>query len=35
MDDIEMVAWPIAYAISATTFVVGLGALVAVVVFAS
>ncbi len=32
MDDIDMVAWPIAYAISATMFLVGLGALVAVVV---
>jgi hypothetical protein len=32
MDDADMVAWPIAVAISATTFVVGLGALIAVVV---
>jgi hypothetical protein len=35
MDDVDMVAWPIAYAISATTFCVGIGALIAVVVFAS
>lgn len=35
MDDVDMVAWPIAYAITGTTFFVGIGALVAVVVFAS
>jgi hypothetical protein len=34
MDDADMVAWPIAIAISATTFCIGLGALVAVVVIA-
>lgn len=34
MDDADMVAWPIAFAISATTFVVGIGALIAVVVIA-
>jgi len=34
MDDVDMVAWPIAYAISASMFVAGVGALVAVIIYA-
>jgi hypothetical protein len=34
MDDVDMVAWPIAYAITASTFIAGIGALIAVIVFA-
>ena len=34
MDDVDMVAWPIAYAISAAMFFVGVGALIAVIIHA-